>query len=171
MAKSGGTNHTWTIEDDAALVAAVAASTPLLAHYTAQHADARRARAESGWWDAVAGLVWTQTDHRVCVTGAACRHRWQDHVRPAADAEARAAREEAELREARAVVDQTAVDAWDRTVVMVDSYEEAERDEDARWRAAVEADIAAMRRSVDWLVAEWGGQDAKVPAVREAATT
>lgn len=61
--------HKWSSEDDSKLKTAIEECSPIFEHYREQN----KSYNESNAWDAVAGRLLPG----VCVTGAACRRRWE----------------------------------------------------------------------------------------------
>lgn len=92
------TRHTWTEDDDIALLVAIDDVGGLAEHYE------RQGYARVHWWDAVAGALHKRRPTTV-VTGSACRARWaridsEDRDRPdLIDGWARAERVVAEWEE------------------------------------------------------------------------
>ena len=84
--------HSWTEKDDELLRKSVEDCQPIFEHFKAQNKSYKDLNA----WDAVAGRLLPD----ICVTGAACRRRWE------------ILKEKTEKS-----------DAWDKVAAMVDQYE------------------------------------------------
>ena len=84
--------HSWTEKDDELLKKSVEDCSPIFEHFKSQNKNYKELNA----WDAVAGRLLPD----ICVTGAACRRRWE------------IMKEKAEKS-----------DAWDKVAEMVDKYE------------------------------------------------
>ena len=82
--------HNWTSGDDDALRTAISDCEPIFEHYRTQN----KKYTELNAWDAVAGRLLPD----ICVTGAACRRRWE-------------------------IIKQRENSTWDELIEVVDKYE------------------------------------------------
>lgn len=69
--------HDWTDDDDSKLLAAVNDCKPIFQHFKEQGSS----YSDGNAWDAVAGRLLPD----VCVTGAACRKRFEKILKPVSD--------------------------------------------------------------------------------------
>jgi len=121
--------HKWTDSDDDALKQAIVDCEPIFNHYRTQN----KAYTEMNAWDAVAGRLLPA----ICVTGAACRRRWE-------------------------IIKERENSTWDETKALVEKYERdlAETTFDGVSELLGEIDavhvrIGEMDAKIDKLLALW----------------
>jgi hypothetical protein len=67
MGRKGSKMHLWSDKDEESLLHAIETCKPLMDHYVQQTGN------KSAWWDSVAGRLLPD----ICVTGAACKRRFE----------------------------------------------------------------------------------------------